>query len=75
MSGHLLNDDDLAELTGCQRMSDQKAWLEKRGIPYTTRRDGRPRLTWEVYNRTMLRVEHHSSTEPDLSWLEDGQAS
>lgn len=51
----LMSDDDLAELTGYDRdqVKRQIRWLDEHRVPYTLRRDGRPRTTWGAYEQAM----------------------
>ena len=46
----LLTDADLFQLTGYVQPARQSKWLDKRGIRYFLRRDGRVSVTWEQVN-------------------------
>lgn len=50
----LLTDVELEEITGARTPKRQCEVLTENRIPFTKRADGRPRLTLEVYNATLL---------------------
>ncbi|WP_111748411.1 DUF4224 domain-containing protein [Salinisphaera orenii] len=64
----LLSDDDLVDLTGYEQVSRQIRWLDKNRVPYTLRRDGRPRTTWGAYELAMSR-ESAGAAQPNLDAL------
>jgi hypothetical protein len=43
-------------------------WLDEAGIPYRVRVDGKPVLTWEIFNKSILGVQ---SEEPNLDWFKE----
>lgn len=66
----LLTDDDLADLTGYEasQVKRQIAWLDAHRVPYTLRRDGRPRTTWGAYEQA-INGERAGKSGPNLDWL------
>lgn len=63
----LLGDADLADLTGLEQPAAQRRWLDKHGIRYTTRSDGRPRTTWGAVDAALGVVVE--AAEPNLAGL------
>ncbi|WP_407201064.1 DUF4224 domain-containing protein [Citrobacter werkmanii] len=59
----IISDADLEELTGYSSPSRQGAVLKAYGIFFITRRDGRPRTTWEHFNNPLSH--RHIATVPD----------
>lgn len=53
----LLTSEELVELTGYQRPSDQISALKGWGAKPLVGRDGRPRITWEAVHRVMAALE------------------
>lgn len=49
----LLTDDELSEMTGYKYPSKQCEALQRAGISFIKRRDGRPRVTWTHVNAAM----------------------
>lgn len=49
----IISDDDLEALTGYSIPSKQCEALKSHGIFFITRRDGRPRTTWEHFNNPL----------------------
>lgn len=43
-----LTDEALAQLTGLQRPSAMRRWLEREGIPFVVAADGKPRVLQAV---------------------------
>ena len=66
----LLTDEDLAELTGYapDQVKRQLRWLKENRVPFTLRRDGRPRTTWGAYERAMENV-GGAASEPNFDAL------
>lgn len=50
---HILNDDELIDLTGYTRAGDQIKWLKRNGVHFTLRKDGKPRTTCSEYARSL----------------------
>lgn len=59
----IISDADLEELTGYSSPSRQGEVLKAYGIFFITRRDGRPRTTWEHFNNPLSH--RHIATAPD----------
>ena len=55
----IISDNDLQELTGYSTPSKQCDVLRAHGVFFITRRDGRPRTTWEHFNNPLS----HRNTE------------
>lgn len=51
----LLSQSELVEITGYAQSKKQCEALASRGIPHTVDRNGRPVLTWAVFNMALLR--------------------
>lgn len=51
---HILNDDELIDLTGYTRAGSQIKWLKRNGVHFTLRKDGRPRTTCSEYARALV---------------------
>ncbi|MCC8364957.1 DUF4224 domain-containing protein [Xenorhabdus sp. PB61.4] len=49
----IISDADIIELTGFKIPSKQCEALKEAGIFFVTRRDGRPRTTWEHFNNPL----------------------
>nr|WP_237388002.1 DUF4224 domain-containing protein [Xenorhabdus sp. Sc-CR9] len=49
----IISDADIAELTGFKIPSKQCEILKEAGIFFITRRDGRPRTTWDHFNNPL----------------------
>jgi len=47
---HIISDEDIELLTGYKMASKQCEILRDAGIFFITRKDGRPRTTWEHFN-------------------------
>lgn len=56
MGNDLLSDNDLIEMTGYKYPSKQCEALQRAGISFVKRRDGRPRVTWTHVNAALLGV-------------------
>ena len=59
----IISDAGLEELTGYSSPSKQGTVLKAYGIFFITRRDGRPRTTWEHFNNPLSH--RHIATVPD----------
>lgn len=59
----LISDAELEELTGYSSPSKQGEVLKAYGIFFITRRDGRPRTTWEHFNNPLSH--RHIAAVPD----------
>lgn len=67
----LLNDDEIAEITGYSHPSMQCEALRKHGVFFIQRRDGRPRCTWYHINHPIgAQAQMSISNEPDFSRLD-----
>lgn len=67
----LLTDDELLELTGCVRQSEQCKVLDEAEIFYIRRRvDGRPRTTWYNVCHPGLSRDARYDEEPDWAAME-----
>lgn len=67
----LVNDDELAEITGYTHPSMQCKALQSHGVFFIRRKDGRPRCTWYHINHPVgSAVSMHNSSEPDFSRLD-----
>ncbi|WP_446471116.1 DUF4224 domain-containing protein [Xenorhabdus stockiae] len=63
----LITDIELIELTGYQKPYKQCQSLEKAGIFFIKRPDGRPRTTWGHFNNPISRLSDSTSAEePDF---------
>lgn len=56
MTNDLLSDDELIEMTGYKYPSKQCEALQRAGISFVKRRDGRPRVTWTHVNAALLGI-------------------
>jgi hypothetical protein len=65
----LLTDTDLVDLTGYKQPRRQAEWLKRSGIRFLTRHDGRPALTWEMLNSSLVERAEETRVGPDLSWM------
>ncbi|MCL2897103.1 DUF4224 domain-containing protein [Brenneria tiliae] len=52
----LLTDDELIEITGYKYPSKQCESLNRAGIMFVRRRDGKPRVTWTAVNAALSGV-------------------
>ena len=52
----LLDADDLEQLTGFKRPSDQIVWLKRYGITPMITKDQTPSITWSVVDEAMRRL-------------------
>ncbi|KAA9133490.1 DUF4224 domain-containing protein [Marinihelvus fidelis] len=50
----LITREELQALTGYTRQKEIRDWLAENGIPFRTRPDGWPSLTWRVYEEALL---------------------
>lgn len=66
----LLSDNEIAEITGYSNPSSQCEALQRHGIFYIRRKDGRPRCTWYHVNHPMSSTRMMSANEPDFSRLD-----
>lgn len=50
-----MTDEDLEEVSGYERNQSKKHidWLTRNRVPFTLRRDGKPRTTWGMYEQAM----------------------
>lgn len=70
LTSQLLTRADLENLTGYVRPAEMRRWLRDNGIPFRSRPDGLPSLTWDVFNRALLaEVREGRPTRPNLSAL------
>ncbi|QQD21186.1 DUF4224 domain-containing protein [Oceanospirillaceae bacterium ASx5O] len=51
----VLTEQDLQEITGYRQAKKQCDALQQKCIPFTQDRNGRPVLTWSVFNSALLR--------------------
>lgn len=71
MSDLFLDADDLEQLTGRKRPSDQIAWLRDRGYAHDVNGAGRPVVAVaEIEHRLVSRVARRRRDEPNWSALE-----
>ena len=65
--------EELAELTGYKRPSDQRKWLNDRGWAFEVSANGRNCVLLEEARHRMLSTnpKHDRSSEPDLSVLRE----
>ncbi|WP_434779018.1 DUF4224 domain-containing protein [Neisseria sp. Ec49-e6-T10] len=67
-----LTDEDIQEITGLEQPAAQCRALDKLGVKYSKRRDGKPRTTWRLYEDAIQEKQYAS--EPDFSiFAKDGQ--
>ena len=66
----LITEDELSTLTGYEpnQVERQKQWLDRNGVPYTLRRDGRPRTTLSALDDALARTPS-AAREPNLESL------
>ncbi len=62
-----LTDEDIQEITGLEQAAAQCRALDRLGVKYSKRRDGKPRTTWKLYEDALQ--EKQFSIEPDFSAL------
>lgn len=67
-----LTDEDMLEITGVEQPAAQCRILDRLGVKYSKRKDGKPRTTWRLYEYALL-GRHEGGLEPDFSALKDGQ--
>ena len=58
----IISDPDIERLTGYKIPSKQCECLKQAGIFFITRRDGRPRTTWQHFNNPLA---HRKPAETD----------
>lgn len=61
-----LSDADLFELTGVEQASAQCRALDRAGIRYIKRRDGKPRTTWGMVEAALS---ESSGNDPDFAMI------
>lgn len=66
----LVKFEELAEWSGLERPSAVRRWLQERGIPIITRRDGRPVTTEAAIDAAILRGSN-LATAPDWTALDE----
>ncbi|MCP2232840.1 DUF4224 domain-containing protein [Erwinia aphidicola] len=69
----IISDADIQELTGYRIPSKQCECLRSAGVFFITRRDGRPRTTWQHFNDSLSR-RHAAGVEdfePNFGALEN----
>lgn len=67
-----LTDGDLQEITGVEQPAAQCRALDRLGVKYSKRKDGKPRTTWRLYEHAIQ--DEPYNTEPNFSALkENGQ--
>jgi hypothetical protein len=71
MSGTLLTQDEMLELTGSNRVSRQTAVLRESGIRFVRRADGKLTTTWEAVNAALAahRPPPPPADGPKLDWM------
>ncbi|WP_434779054.1 DUF4224 domain-containing protein [Neisseria sp. Ec49-e6-T10] len=60
-----LTDEDIQEITGLEQPAAQCRALDKLGVKYSKRRDGKPRTTWRLYEDAIQEKQY--TVEPDFS--------
>ncbi|MDX7988640.1 DUF4224 domain-containing protein [Xenorhabdus sp. 12] len=60
----IISDADIAEITGYIIPSKQCEVLKEAGIFFITRRDGRPRTTWDHFNNPLAQRFRNYAPEP-----------
>lgn len=68
MSDQPLTPEELADLTGYVRASEQMRELQAHGLKPFRGRDGRPKVTWAAINASMFPQRSESAPEPELNW-------
>lgn len=66
MDDDVLSEEQLRELTGTERPTSQIKTLEKHGISFVIRRDGKPRTTFSLIHSAF---QNSSMLRPDWSKL------
>lgn len=61
----LLTQEELIELTGCQKPSYQRKVLMENGVGHIVKSNGGPAVTWEAVNAAMIDGAHPSKHEND----------
>lgn len=59
----IISDPDIELLTGYKIPSKQCECLREAGIFFITRRDGRPRTTWEHFNNPLFQRQKHTESD------------
>lgn len=62
----LLTDDDIQQLTGAKRPSDQARWLSQHGWTFVLDIRGRPRVATEHFLRQMGGIDSRQPRKPQL---------
>jgi hypothetical protein len=63
MEAEILSDDELADLTGYKRRSDQRKWLKDRNWVFVESRGGRP-LVGRMFARMKLGMVNATIADP-----------
>jgi len=67
----VLDDDELAQITGCVRKSDQAAWLKKQGWVHILNKAGIP-IVGRMYARMKLAgIDPATLSKTDAGWSLD----
>ena len=64
MQAEILSDDELADLTGYKRRSDQRKWLKDRNWVFVESRGGRP-LVGRMFARMKLGMVNAAIADPN----------
>lgn len=69
MLGLFLTPEELQELTGYKRRSEQTRWLRSYSIPFALDRWGRPRVLRSEIERALSSPEDATATRPKLEHI------
>lgn len=63
----ILNDDEVAVITGCMRPKEQKRWLIKNNWPFAVKKNGRPSIHRIVMRMKLgVPIENHKIDEEEF---------
>lgn len=60
---------DLRQVSGFEQQAKIRAWLTENGIPYASRADGWPQLTWSVFEQSLLN-KNRPAREPNFARMD-----